>query len=52
MGMVGVRVLRKKLFPAVLAAKVKRLSIAFGAERFRFVHRHAAYWIFGHINSV
>jgi hypothetical protein len=41
-GGLGKRVLRKELFPAVLATKVKRLPIAFSAERRRFVHRHSA----------
>ena len=38
----GRRALRKELLPAVLAAKVKRLSIALGTESLRFVHCHSA----------
>ncbi len=38
----------QKLLPAAVAAKVERLSIAFGVERGRFVHGHAADRIFGH----
>ena len=44
----GGRALRKKLLPAVLAAKVKCLSLALGMERRRFIHRHSADWVFGH----
>ncbi len=40
--------LGQKLFPAMLAAKVKCLSVAFGAESRSFVHRHSANWVFGH----
>jgi hypothetical protein len=36
----------EKLSQAVLTAKVKRLSIAFGMESGRFVHGHFAYWVF------
>ena len=38
----GGRALRKELLPAVLAAKVKRLSLALGAESRRFIHCHSA----------
>jgi hypothetical protein len=44
----GSRVLRQKLLPALFAAKVKRLTLAFGVVRRRFVHRHSADRIFGH----
>jgi hypothetical protein len=42
----------QKLFPARLAAKIKRLSVTFRAEHRRFVHRHSANGVNGHINSV
>ena len=42
----------QKLLPAMFAAKIKRLPVAFGAKSRRFVHRHAADGVFGHINSV
>jgi hypothetical protein len=32
----------------VIAAKVERLSLAFGVESGRFVHGHSADGIFGH----
>jgi hypothetical protein len=38
----------QKLLPAVVAAKVERLSLAFGVESGRFVHGHSADGIFGH----
>lgn len=38
----GGRALRKELLPAVLAAKVERLSVALGTERRRFIHLHSA----------
>jgi hypothetical protein len=38
----------QKLLPAVVAAKVERLSIAFGVESGCFVHGHPADGIFGH----
>jgi hypothetical protein len=38
----------QKLFQTVVAAKVDRLSLAFGVESGRFVHGHAADGIFGH----
>jgi hypothetical protein len=41
----GGRALRKKLLPAMLAAKIKRLSITLGVEGRRFVHRHSADWV-------
>ena len=44
----GGRALRTELLPAVLAAKVKRLSLALGAESRCFVHRHSANRVFGH----
>jgi hypothetical protein len=34
----------------MLAAKVKRLAITFGAERRRFVHRHSTNGVFNHIS--
>jgi len=37
-----------KLLPTVVAAKVKRLSIAFGMESGGFVHGHSADGVFGH----
>jgi hypothetical protein len=43
--------LGQKLFPAVLAAKIKRFSVTFGAESRRFVHRHSANRVSGH-NSI
>jgi hypothetical protein len=42
------RGLGQKFFPAMLAAKVKRLAAALGAEPGRFVHRHSANRVFGH----
>jgi hypothetical protein len=47
----GRRVLGQKLLPAVVAAKVERLSIAFCVESGCFVHRHAADGVDSHINS-
>jgi hypothetical protein len=47
----GRRLLGKKFFPAVLAAKVKILSVAFGVKRSRFIHPHYADGVFGHINK-
>lgn len=47
----GGRALRKKFLPAMLAAKVKRLTLALGTESRRFIHRHSADWVFGHIIS-
>ena len=38
----------QKLLPTVVAAKVDRLSIAFGVESGCFVHGHAADGVFGH----
>jgi hypothetical protein len=38
----------QKLFPTVVAAKVERLSLAFGVESGRFVHGHSADRVFGH----
>src|SRR5680860_95123 len=38
----------QKLLPTVVAAKVERLSIAFGVESGCFVHGHSADGIFGH----
>jgi hypothetical protein len=38
----------QKLLPAVVAAKVKRLSIAFGVESGCFVYGHSADGVFGH----
>jgi hypothetical protein len=38
----------QKLFPTVVAAKVERLSLAFGVESGRFVHDHSADGVFGH----
>ena len=38
----------QKRFPAVIAAKVERLSLVFGVESGCFVHGHAADGIFGH----
>ena len=38
----------QKLFPTVVAAKVERLSIAFGVKSGCFVHGHSADGIFGH----
>src|SRR5688572_22372235 len=37
--------LGQELLPAMLAAKVKRLALALGAQGRRFVHRHAADWV-------
>jgi len=37
---------RQKLLPTVVAAKVERLSIAFGVESSRFVHGHSADGVF------
>ena len=37
----------QKLLPAMVAAKVERLSIAFGVESGGFVHVHSADGIFG-----
>jgi hypothetical protein len=37
----------QKLFPAVFAAKIERLSIAFGVDRGGLVHGHAADGVFG-----
>src|SRR5664280_1523324 len=38
----------QKLLPAVVAAKVERLSIAFGVESGCFIHGHSADGVFGH----
>jgi hypothetical protein len=38
----------QKLLPTVVAAKVDRLSIAFGVESGCFVHSHSADGVFGH----
>jgi hypothetical protein len=38
----------QELLPAGLAAKVERLSIAFGVESGGFVHGHSADGVFGH----
>jgi hypothetical protein len=38
----------QKLLSAVVAAKVERLSIAFGVESGCFVHVHSADGVFGH----
>ena len=38
----------QKLLPTVVAAKVERLSIAFGVESGRFIHGHSADGVFGH----
>ena len=38
----------QKLLPTVVAAKVERLSIAFGVESRGFVHVHSADGVFGH----
>jgi hypothetical protein len=38
----------QKLLPAVVAAKVERLSIAFGVESGGFIHGHSADGVFGH----
>src|ERR1035441_2442863 len=38
----------QKLLPAVVAAKVERLSIAFAVESGCFVHGHSADGVFGH----
>jgi hypothetical protein len=38
----------QKLLPTLVAAKVERLSIAFGVESGRFVHGHSADGVFGH----
>jgi hypothetical protein len=38
---------RQKLLPTVVAAKVERLSIAFGVESGCFVHGHSADGVFG-----
>lgn len=42
----------QKLFPAMFAAKIMHLPIAFGMESRFLVHRHAADGINGHINGV
>jgi len=39
---------RQEFFPAGVAAKVKRLSIAFGMESGCFVHCHSTDGVFGH----
>jgi hypothetical protein len=39
---------RQKILPTVVAAKVERLSIAFGVESGSFVHGHSADGVFGH----
>ncbi len=44
----GGRRLGQKLLPAVLTAKVERLTVAFSVERRRFVHYHSADGVFGH----
>jgi hypothetical protein len=38
----------QKLLPAMVAAKVERLSIAFDVESGCFVHGHSANGVFGH----
>jgi hypothetical protein len=38
----------QKLLPTVVAAKVERLSIAFGVKSGCFVHGHSADKVFGH----
>jgi hypothetical protein len=38
----------QKLLPAVVAAKVERLSVAFAVESGCFVHGHSAEGVFGH----
>jgi len=38
----------QKRLPTVVAAKVERLSIAFGVESGGFVHVHSADGVFGH----
>jgi hypothetical protein len=38
----------QKLLPTMVAAKVERLSIAFGVESDCFVHGHSADGVFGH----
>jgi hypothetical protein len=42
----------QKRFPAVRAAKVKRLDASISAQGGRFVHRHSANGIFGHSDEV
>jgi hypothetical protein len=38
----------QKRLPTVVAAKVERLSIAFGVESGGFIHGHSADRVFGH----
>jgi hypothetical protein len=38
----------QKLFPAIITAKVERLSVAFGVEGGFFVHVHSAIGVLGH----
>jgi hypothetical protein len=40
--------LREEFLPALVAAKVERLSITFGVESGYFVHSHSADGVFGH----
>lgn len=40
--------LRQKFLPAMFAAKEKRLPVAFGMKRCRFVHLHSANGVFSH----
>lgn len=44
----GLRRFGQKLLQTVVAAKVERLSIAFGAERRCFIHGHPADGVFGY----
>lgn len=39
---------RQELLPAMVAAKIKRLPIPFGAERRRLIHRHSTNRVFSH----
>jgi hypothetical protein len=39
---------RQKFLPAMVTAKVERLSIAFGVESRCFIHGHSANGVFGH----
>jgi len=38
----------ERLFPAMLAAKIERLSVALGAKSRRLIRRHSANGVFGH----
>jgi hypothetical protein len=40
--------IQQKLLPAVIAAEVERLSIAFDVESGCFIHSHPANGVFGH----